>query len=154
MAKEYPSWSKWKLSNEEELQKRLKEYNKSWDVETNELEDLDEFAHLPQKIDNSKIIREYCDQWIYSTPSKYKDAYIVQPKLLQQYEAWKDEVDFNFSIIPKNKWCIILINNTLTVHARIDMNYLFAFKTEKKAERFLELFRTELELYKPLMGGQ
>lgn len=156
-----------KISNAE-FNAELSKQGKTWNFKNSKLENLDEFSNLPKKIDDLEIIlgsyidpndNNICEKDIFSDtsndatfPTKYAKAIQIQPALLQMYEAWSDKVSFNFNNKVINKFCIILINNTLTVSVSIDKNKVFSFATKKKAEKFLELFRKELELYKPLMG--
>jgi len=157
-----------KISNAE-FNAELSKQGKTWNFKNSKLENLDEFSNLPKNIDDLEIVlgsyidssdNNICEKDIFSDtsndatfPTKYAKAIQIQPTLLQLYEAWSDKVDFNFTDKVINKFSIILINNILTVSASIDKNELFSFASRKKAERFLELFRKELELYKPLMGG-
>lgn len=146
-----------KLSNKGAFEAQLEKINLKFNYETLETEPLDEFADLPQKIEdlNTSIeglkISEIKEKFKnYPSINKYSEAIQVQPNILRLYEAWKDEVDYSNGM---RKYCIILSNNRLNIDHCYTDNRLFVFKTQAKAERFLELFRTELELYKPLMGG-
>ena len=136
---------------------QLARFRKKWNFELNILENLDKFSHLPQKFEDliirteNKTIKEIEDQ-IEKAPtiSKYAKAIHVQPRLLQLYEAWKDDnIDYTDGI---EKCRIRLYMNTLILEQSTHYNELFTFSTKEKAERFLELFRPLLEEYKPLMG--
>ena len=149
----------------EEFESHLADKGLKFNYKYLDAEPLDEFAHLPQKIEDLGVLQitlianysYYLDKAQsglhgQGITTKYLKAIQVQPKLLQLYEAWKDKVDWDKREVAR-KYVICLSKNELVIHDMYTSNHLFAFKTQKKAERFLELFRNELELYKPLMGG-
>ena len=105
------------------------------------------------------VIEESSDEILLSNyeyqncyPSK-KEAAAAQilPALLQMRDIYNGGWEAEWNTNDSNNYCIFIEHGELCIANYYFHKHIFAFKTYKLAEEFLNNFRTQLEIVKPLL---
>lgn len=110
--------------------------------------------HITKK---GKIIKDFKythsqQKWFRQFNSKEEaEAYKILPELLYWRDKYNEGWKPNWNIKEEPKYCIENFKNTIKITDYCFTSKILAFKTRKIRDKFLEDFKEELEIVKPLL---